>query len=108
MKIQLFLALILLFILPSFSLAKNNSFDGGVFYSTWGTGLQGNYFYTNEILFGGDIISETESFKSSGPYVSADGEINVILPFFLIPLLFSIVAFVYNCTLLTSDSDKYP
>jgi hypothetical protein len=40
--------------------------------------------------------------------VSADGEINVILPFFLIPLLFSIVAFVYNCTLLTSDSDKYP
>jgi hypothetical protein len=23
-------------------------------------------------------------------------------------LLFSIVAFVYNCTLLTSDSDKYP
>ena len=77
MKIQLFLALILLFILPSFSFAKNNSFDGGVFYSTWGTGLQGNYFYTNEILFGGDIISETESFKSSGPYVSADGEITL-------------------------------
>ena len=77
MKIQLFLALILLFILPSFSFAKNNTFDGGVFYSTWGMGLQGNYFYTNEILFGGDIISETESFKSSGPYVSADGEITL-------------------------------
>ena len=63
--------------LPSFSFAKNNTFDGGVFYSIWGMGLQGNYFYTNEILFGGDIICETESFKSSGPYVSADGEITL-------------------------------
>ena len=77
MKIQLFLALILLFILPSFSIAKNNTYDGGVFFSTWGMGLQGNYFYTNEILFGGDIISTTESYKSSGPYVSADGEITL-------------------------------
>ena len=77
MKIQLYLVIILLFILPSFSFAKNNTFDGGVFYSTWGMGLQGNYFYTNEILFGGDIISTTESYKSSGPYVSADGEITL-------------------------------
>ncbi len=77
MKIQLFLTLILLFILPSFSFAKNNTFDGGVFYSNWGMGLQGNYFYTNEILFGGDIISTTESFKSSGPVISADGEITL-------------------------------
>ena len=75
MKIQLFLALILLFILPSFSIAKNNTYDGGVFYSTWGMGLQGNYFYTNEILFGGDIISYTKPIKSSGTYVSLDGEI---------------------------------
>ena len=75
MKIQLFLALILLFILPSFSFAKNNTFDGGVFYSTWGMGLQGNYFYTNEILFGGDIISYTKPIKSSGTDVSVDGEI---------------------------------
>ena len=75
MKIQLFLALILLFILPSFSFAKNNTFDGGVFYSTWGMGLQGNYFYTNEILFGGDIISYTKPIKSSGTSVSVDGEI---------------------------------
>ena len=74
MKIQLFLVLILLFILPSFSFAKNNTFDGGVFYSTWGMGLQGNYFYTNEILFGGDIISTTKSIKSSGSAVSVDGE----------------------------------
>jgi len=77
MKIQLFLVLILLFILPSFSFAKNNTFDGGVFYSTWGMGLQGNYFYTNEILFGGDIISTTESYKSSGTSVSADGKITL-------------------------------
>ena len=77
MKIQLFLALILLFILPSFSFAKNNTFDGGVFYSTWGMGLQGNYFYTNEILFGGDIISTTESYKSSGTYISAEGKITL-------------------------------
>ena len=77
MKIQLYLVIILLFILPSFSFAKNNTFDGGVFYSNWGMGLQGNYFYTNEILFGGDIISTTESFKSSGPDISADGEITL-------------------------------
>ena len=77
MKIQLFLVLILLFILPSFSFAKNNTFDGGVFYSTWGMGLQGNYFYTNEILFGGDIISTTESYKSSGTYISAEGKITL-------------------------------
>ena len=75
MKIQLYLVLILLFILPSLSFAKNNTFDGGVFYSTWGMGLQGNYFYTNEILFGGDIISYTKSIKSSGTYVSVDGEL---------------------------------
>ena len=77
MKIQLYLVLILLFILPSFSFAKNNTFDGGVFYSNWGMGLQGNYFYTNEILFGGDIISTTESYKSSGTYISAEGEITL-------------------------------
>ena len=75
MKIQLFLALILLFILPSFSIAKNNTYDGGVFYSTWGMGLQGNYFYTNEILFGGDIISYTKSGKSSGTNVSFDDRV---------------------------------
>ena len=75
MKIQLYLVLILLFILPSFSFAKNNTFDGGVLISNWGIGLQGNYFYTNEILFGGDIISTTKSIKSSGTYVSVDGEI---------------------------------
>ena len=77
MKIQLYLVLILLFILPSLSFAKNNTFDGGVLYSTWGIGLQGNYFYTNEILFGGDIISTTKSVKSSGTAVSLDGEITL-------------------------------
>ena len=77
MKTQLYLAIILLFILPSFSFAKNNTFDGGVFYSTWGMGLQGNYFYTNELLFGGDIISTTKSVKSSGTDVSVDGEITL-------------------------------
>ena len=76
MKIQLYLVLILLFIFPSFSFAKNNTFDGGVFFSTWGMGLQGNYFYTNEILFGGDIISYTKPIKSSDPYISVEGENN--------------------------------
>ena len=63
--------------IPKKPLNYSNKFDGGVSYSTWGMGLQGNYFYTNEILFGGDIISETESYKSSGTSVSADGKITL-------------------------------
>ena len=77
MKIQLYLVLIFLFVLPSFSFAKYNTFEGGVFTSSWGIGLQGSYLYSNEILFGGDIISATRSIKSSGTYVSVDGEITV-------------------------------
>jgi hypothetical protein len=63
--------------IPKKPLNYSNKFDGGVFISLWGIGLQGNYFYTNEILFGGDIISITNSVKSSGTYASADGEITL-------------------------------
>ena len=38
--------------------------------------------------------------------VSADGEIKDIIPFFLIPLLSSIIALVPTLTLFTSNSDK--
>ena len=63
--------------IPKKPLNYSNKFDGGVFYSNWGMGLQGNYFYTNKILFGGDIISKTETFKSSDPYISVEGEITL-------------------------------
>jgi hypothetical protein len=63
--------------IPKKPLNYSNKFDGGVFYSIWGMGLQGNYFYTNEILFGGDIISKTETYKSSGTDISAEGEITL-------------------------------
>ena len=77
MKTQIYLALILLFILPSLSFAENKTFDGGVFFSTWGTGIQGNYYYTNEILFGGDIISASEEVKTSGAYATVEGTITL-------------------------------
>ena len=72
MKTQIKLALILLFILPSLSFAENKTFDGGVFFSTWGTGIQGNYYYTNEILFGGDFITRSEELNYSGTYSSVE------------------------------------
>jgi hypothetical protein len=61
--------------IPKKPLNYSNKFDGGVIYSIWGMGLQGNYFYTNEILFGGDIISTTESVKYSNGYVSLNGKL---------------------------------
>ena len=72
MKTQIYLALILLFYLPSLSFAENKTFDGGVFFSTWGTGIQGNYYYTNEILFGGDFITRSEELNYSGTYSSVE------------------------------------
>jgi len=77
MKTQIYLALILLFILPSISFAENKTFDGGVFFSTWGTGIQGNYYYTNEILFGGDFVSRSEEINYSGTYASVDGTLTM-------------------------------
>ena len=77
MKTQIYLALILLFILPSLSFAENKTFDGGVFFSTWGTGIQGNYYYTNEILFGGDFVSRSEEINYSGTYSSVEGTLTL-------------------------------
>jgi len=77
MKTQIYLALILLFILPSISFAENKTFDGGVFFSTWGTGIQGNYYYTNEILFGGDFVSRSEEINYSGTYSSVEGTLTL-------------------------------
>jgi len=77
MKTQIYLALILLFILPSISFAENKTFDGGVFFSTWGTGIQGNYFFTNEILFGGDFVSRSEEINYSGTYSSVEGTLTL-------------------------------
>ena len=68
MKRQLSLALILLFILHSISFAENRTFDVGALFSTWGTGIQGNYYFSNEILFGGDFISGSEVANYSNNY----------------------------------------
>ncbi len=50
------------------------SSEAGLFYSTWGTGVHGSYFYTNEILFGGDIASGDSSTTSSGAGTSIKSE----------------------------------
>ena len=40
---------------------RSGGSEGGLFYSTWGIGVQGSYNYTNEILFGGDVSSQSTS-----------------------------------------------
>ena len=77
MKIQIKLTLILLFIMPSISFAENKTFDVGALFSTWGTGIQGNYYFTNEILFGGDFISRSEELNYSGTYSSVEGTLSL-------------------------------
>ncbi|HJL59842.1 MAG TPA: hypothetical protein QF621_05775, partial [Candidatus Thalassarchaeaceae archaeon] len=43
---------------------RSGGSEGGLFYSTWGIGVQGTYNFTIEILFGGDVSSQSTS--SSG------------------------------------------
>ena len=51
--------------IPKKPLNYSNKFDGGVFYSNWGTGLKGNYFYSDKIIFGGDFSSFSQTYTSS-------------------------------------------
>ena len=75
-----FLIVIILFFLPMSLLAKSGSSEAGLFYSTWGTGIQGSYNFTDEILFGGDIASQNTSSTSgsSGTTIKAETTIQTV------------------------------
>ena len=53
--------LIILFFSPLSLFAQSGSSEAGLFNSTWGIGIQGGYNITNEIIFGGDISSQSIS-----------------------------------------------
>jgi len=71
-----FLLVIILFLSPVSLLAEsdNSSSEVGLFYSTWGTGVMGGYYYSNEILLGGDFASGDTSTESEGPGTSIKSE----------------------------------
>ena len=54
--------------------SDNSSSEVGFFYSTWGSGLMGGYYYSNEILLGGDFASGDTSTESEGPGTSIKSE----------------------------------
>ena len=71
-----FLLVIILFLSPMSLLAEsdNSSSEAGLFYSTWGSGVMGGYYYTNEILLGGDFAAGDTSTESEGPGTSIKSE----------------------------------
>ena len=54
--------------------SDNSSTEVGFFYSTWGAGLMGGYYYSNEILLGGDFASGDTSTESEGSGTSIKSE----------------------------------
>ena len=76
MKRFSFTLLSILFLSPMSLLAKsdNSSSEAGLFYSTWGSGVMGGYYYTNEILLGGDFAAGDTSTESEGPGTSIKSE----------------------------------
>ena len=70
------LTVICFFSVPLTLLAKsdNSSSEAGLFYSTWGSGVMGGYYYTNEILLGGDFAAGDTSTESEGPGTSIKSE----------------------------------
>ena len=56
---------------------RSGGSEGGLFYSTWGIGVQGSYNYTNEILFGGDVSSQSTSSSSGSSGTSIEVETNI-------------------------------
>lgn len=77
MKIFRFFFLIILTFSPLSLLAGS---EAGVFYSTWGIGIQGGYDFTNEILLGGDVSSQstTSSGGSAGTTIEAETNFQTI------------------------------
>ena len=76
MKRFSFTLLSILFLSPMSLLAEsdNSSSEAGLFYSTWGSGVMGGYYYTNEILLGGDFASGDTSTESEGLGTSIKSE----------------------------------
>ena len=56
---------------------RSGGSEGGLFYSTWGIGVQGTYNFTNEILFGGDVSSQSTSSSSGSSGTSIEVETNI-------------------------------
>ena len=74
------LTIIFFFAAPLSLHAQSGSSEAGLFYSTWGTGIQGSYNFTDEILFGGDIASQNTSSTSgsSGSTIKAETTIQTL------------------------------
>jgi hypothetical protein len=79
MRLRLLIVIIII-VLPVTLFAKSGSSEAGLFYSTWGTGIQGSYNFTDEILFGGDIASQNtaSSGGSSGSTIEAETTIQTV------------------------------
>ena len=56
---------------------RSGGSEGGLFYSTWGIGVQGGYYYTNEILFGGDVSSQSTSSSGGSSGTTIEVETNI-------------------------------
>ncbi len=56
---------------------RSGGSEGGLFYSTWGIGVQGTYNFTNEILFGGDVSSQSTSSSGGSSGTSIEVETNI-------------------------------
>ena len=76
MKRFSFTLLSVLFLSPMSLLAEsdNSSSEVGFFYSTWGSGVMGGYYYTNEILLGGNFAAGDTSTESEGLGTSIKSE----------------------------------
>ena len=79
MKLRIITAIIFS-ALPFTVFAQQGGSEAGLFYSTWGIGVQGSYNYTNEILFGGDITSQStaSSSGSSGATIETESTIQTV------------------------------
>ena len=69
--------------LPFSIFAQQGRSEVGLFNSTWGIGFQGSYNFTNKIIFGGDISSQSISSSSGsfGSIVEAETTIQTINAF---------------------------
>ena len=56
---------------------RSGGSEGGLFYSTWGIGVQGTYNFTNEILFGGDVSSQSTSSSGGSSGTTIEVETNI-------------------------------
>ncbi len=56
---------------------RSGGSEGGLFYSTWGIGVQGSYNFTNEILFGGDVSSQSTSSSGGSTGTTIEVETNI-------------------------------